>query len=87
MNFVIIFVGDALTVWEYALIAVLAIIYFALIGMTLLETTHPLQQLSQKQLDANAAEYGQVAVEEEAVATNVKVDIDFQPSPVQLGQK
>ena len=87
MNFVIIFVGDALTVWEYALIAVLAIIYFALIGMTLLETTHPLQQLSQKQLDANAAEYGQVAVEEEAVATNVKVDIDFQPTPVQLGQK
>jgi len=85
MNFVIVFVGDPLKTWQYILVAILAILYFCLIGMALLEKTHPLQQLSQKQLDANAKEYGQVAVEEEAVATNVKVDIGFQPSPVQLG--
>jgi len=74
-----------LAAWQYALVGVLASLYFGLIGMALLETTHPLKQLSQKQLDANAVEYGQVAVEEEAVATDAKVDIDFQPTPVRLG--
>lgn len=85
MNFVIIFVGEALKPAQYAILGLLSLLYFGLIGMTIMEKTHPLRQLSQKQLDDNAAEYGQVAVEEVAVTTDVKVDINFQPKPVQLG--
>lgn len=48
MNFVIIFVGEALSPFQYALVGLGAVFYLVLIGMTICERTHPLVALSEE---------------------------------------
>ena len=75
MNFVVIFQGSTLSWPDLLIVITFIILYLSLIAIVVLERTKPISLLTDEQLQANEAEYGQVPVKQAADSWHAEVEM------------